>query len=155
MGGDYPGPYTEYNLAEDPVNAAYVFDNSPIPIKALGFTVGNTIKCGPANSLDPFENPFKRAFDLATGTGTVVAGHKTHEAWDPMTAMLAIFDNAPEWFVSVAGANGTNTVNTSTGSNTWTSTPGNTSYVGFTSGYTAANINVALSLLIDSVAIYP
>lgn len=120
VGGDYASG-TEYNFVQDPAAAAAVFTNiTTVPIYCVGYTVGNSITCAPPASDTTANNPTKLAYSLFAG------GVTTRQSWDPLAVAFAAY--GPAFGLGYGGTNGTNTVNSSTGANTWSSTAGNVSY---------------------------
>ena len=110
MGGDYPTG-AEYNLETDPADAASVFNlwtsqNGFPPIYLFGFTEGNSVIVGPASRF-PATNPAPYALR--------VAGYANRPAWDQLALYGAVF-SLRNFTLS---ANGTNTVNATTGANSF------------------------------------
>lgn len=127
MGGDYPSSASpEYNFAGDPVSAAYVNSNSPVPIYLVGVTLGNNIIDGPLSSSNLNISPTAYAYQQDSQT-TIQGGRYTRPGWDEVGVFVSTFNLNSNF--SFGGINGTNTVNSSTGGNVWTSTIKNTSYL--------------------------
>lgn len=127
MGGDYPSSASpEYNFAGDAASAAYFFNNCPqsIPLYGTGYTLGLSTSVAPP-SLNPLVSPIEYGYNLA--------GYDSRPAWDETSIYFGATKDIPGLRnnFAIVGANGTNTVDPSTGANVWTSTPGNVSYIGF------------------------
>ncbi len=119
MGGDYPSSSGEFNFASDPTDTSNVFStwttgNGYPPIYLVGFTAGQTPQAGPTTRLPDTFNPTFKAFELASTNQRPV--------WDSMAVLYAArgLSNGglTYWTLSAAG---TNTVDSSTGANSWSS----------------------------------
>lgn len=138
MGGDYTSG-TEFNFQQDPTAANAVFAGiTTTPIFCVGFTAGNSVLSGPPASSSPTTNPVKLAYNLFGGA--------TRQSWDPLAVAFACLGHATG--LGFGGTNGTNSVNSSTGANTWTSTAGNVSYASIATSNASAGavLNYLLSL---------
>jgi Inosine-uridine preferring nucleoside hydrolase len=124
MGGDYPTGSGEFNFAGDPAAAAFVFANSPVAITGTGASLGASIMVRPPSAPNGATDPFSYALSLegAAGTG----------GYDPLTVHYAVMGLRDDYIV--AGAGGINTVNSSNGDNSWSTTGGKASYLGKLSG---------------------
>lgn len=112
MGGDYPSG-TEYNMVNDSTDANYVFANwttqNGYPnINMNGFTPGNSLAVG-----RPVWYPTTDPSQYAAG----VVSTTSRPGWDILSLYQAIFGLSS----FTASANGTNSVNSGTGANTWSS----------------------------------
>lgn len=83
MGGYYPEGY-EFNIAQDPIAAAYVLEEWPTPIDLLGWEAGFEAFTGRALSRDDERNLVGAAYRSYTGEG---AGR---ESWDLIAMHYAI-----------------------------------------------------------------
>ena len=111
MGGKWDIPVgSEHNFALDreaAAAAAYLCDNSPVPLVFLGHEVGDTVITGGESSKGIL--------------GEAMALHGSHRgrcSWDPMTALLAVIND-----IEAAGYTavyGKASVDPETGSNTFT-----------------------------------
>lgn len=117
MGGKYPSDAgsPEFNFASDPANWAYIEANWPTEIVFVGYEVGLPITLAPPSGNDPLTNPVAYAWNLNWGAGV------TRPAWDEMTILMAV--RGISMGARVTGQHGTNTINSSTGANTWAQTP--------------------------------
>lgn len=111
MGGYYPtNASAEFNFAQHPVSANDVFANWPTPIVACGYNIGWP---GPKDGKTLAAN--KPSGNLLRSTYNA-AGYSTgREAWDDMTVLAAVSRHSGFDVIR-----GTNSVNSSTGVNTWT-----------------------------------
>src|SRR5205807_3785703 len=124
MGGDYASG-NEYNFNHSPAAWNNFFANKPaVPTYLWGFTPPNTVNSGPANNGGATVSPSYYGYDLETG-----GAPGTRPSWDQFAVLSAV--RGPEYSLfQIVGKNGSNSVNASTGANTWTSTVGNDSYMG-------------------------
>jgi Inosine-uridine preferring nucleoside hydrolase len=120
MGGDYPMGRGEFNFAGDPAAAAYVFANSPVAITGTGASLGASIMVRPPRAPNGATDPFSYALSLegAADTG----------GYDPLAVDYAVMGLQGNY--TVAGPGGVNTVDPSSGDNSWSATGGKTSYLG-------------------------
>jgi hypothetical protein len=116
MGGDYPSSSGEFNFANnDPADwsallTTWTSQNGYPPITFVGYTAGLTTISG-IPTWFPATNPARY--------GLTLSAYTNRPSWDSLAVWYGIFGNvASAWTVS---ANGTNTVNASTGANTWSS----------------------------------
>lgn len=118
MGGQYLTG-TEYNFAQEPsatTGASYVVANwsSSIPIYFSGFELGDQIIAGSGLSATPLSNPVRYCYNDEGRLGT------GQNAWDETAILFAVrkqyYDNAYYWTLT----RGTNSVNGTTGANTFT-----------------------------------
>ena len=115
----YDGGTPEFNLASDSVAYSYVAANCPVPIIWGGIEMA-TYQCGPPSGADPTVSPVKYAYNLY--------GQPTRPAY----SQGAIYGSAGGAYLAdyaFGGSNGTMTINSSTGADTWTSTAGESSYL--------------------------
>ena len=83
-----------------------------MPITFLGWEVGKGIMTGGGmTNSTPVRNPCRRAFIDHQGPG------KSRASWDPATTLFAIRGNAEKMYT--LHASGTNSVNTTDGTNAW------------------------------------
>jgi hypothetical protein len=109
----------EGNMSNDPVNFAYVASNWPTPLVFGGIEMA-TYSCGPNPAADPTIDPVKYAYNLTSVT--------LRPAYSQGAVFYAAYGLGSNY--SWGGQNGTLTVNTSTGADSWASTPtGNVSYL--------------------------
>jgi len=127
MGGGYlssanvPGGYGgEYNFAAAPASSCYVMQNWPTDIVSIGYEVGPGVVSGPPSGAATSTNPIKDAYSLSNVT--------TAPSWDQLAVLYGV-DGLSTNFQDV-GIKGTNTVNCSTGANSWTTATGNVTYLG-------------------------
>jgi hypothetical protein len=111
MGGDYPGPATEYNFHTAAADAAYLFRHWTAragypPVYLNGFTPGSRITLGA-----PGDTPARAAIDAAQAA----AGETARPAWDLLSLHQAIAGTAGDR-VSVPGRN---RVSALSGRNRW------------------------------------
>lgn len=122
---------TEWNCVNDPSNYSNLLASWPTDIvyagiELIGTTNPYTIVSSFPATADPLVNPAKYAFDLYPAVdNTPPDGQRA--AWGQMGVLYAVRGLASrfEW----AGISGTNTVNSWTGTNSWTSTAGQHSYL--------------------------
>ena len=112
LGGDYPTG-AEFNMQSDPVDANYVFahwtsQNGYPPIYLNGYTPGSTLSVG-RNALFTNADPSIYVQGLSVSA--------SRPGWDILSVYQAIFGRS----AFTVSANGTNTVNASTGANSWSS----------------------------------
>jgi hypothetical protein len=113
MGGVYTSG-TEFNFQNGPPSAVADFAaNCPVPIWGVDFNMGNSPSAGLVSNTGHATDPFQ---DASFHSGTL-----TRPTWDAQAVMAGVL-GLSTWF-NVEGANGTNTVNASTGSNSWSSSP--------------------------------
>lgn len=113
MGGKYPtnAGDAEWNFLQDPAAAANVAANWPTEIGYQGFEVGEQIIVGLNHASKTSAHPLYVAADVG---GSLVSGRP---AWDDFTVLDALF--GPE-YGDVIRVRGSNSVNASTGKNTFT-----------------------------------
>ena len=134
MGGQYPNSSAsasnecipaggaEFNFACDAADAAYVMSNWTSqngypPMYLNGYSIGATV-----NSGVPYW--FPSSDPVVYGSG--VAGTNSRPSWDALSLCHAVLGNAGCGMT--LSASGTNTVNASTGANTWASTTASGQY---------------------------
>ena len=119
MGGHYTGSGAEYNFAQEPsatTGASYVVANwsSSIPIYFSGYELGVQILAGSGLAATPVSNPVRYVYN---DTGYLGTGR---EAWDETAILFAVrnqyYSDAYYWTLT----RGTNSVNGTTGDNTFT-----------------------------------
>lgn len=114
MGGQYPSG-TEYNFAQSPAAAQYVVANWPTQMTFTGYEVGVGIKTGGSlSTATPATNPVRRGYQLYRGAGVDT------DSWD-QTAVYHALRPSDALFGKVT--TGSNSVNATTGANTWSATP--------------------------------
>jgi hypothetical protein len=111
MGGDYPGPASEYNFRTAPADAAYLFRRWTAragypPVYLDGFTPGSRVTLGMEGA-----TPARAAIDVAQAA----AGETARPAWDLLTLHQAVAGTVG-YRVS---ASGRNVVSAPTGRNEW------------------------------------
>ena len=115
MGGKYPSSNgsAEYNFANDPLNAKYVCENSPVRLVFSGFENGNNMRVGlPLLSDDTdVKDILTKAILNHTYSGSLGS-----QCWDAMIMLYALYDNNQE--IKFDLIQGTNTV-TNNGNNTF------------------------------------
>jgi hypothetical protein len=116
----YDGGTPEFNLANDSVAYSYLAANCPVPIIWGGIEMA-TYQAGPPSGADPTVSPVKYAYNL-WGTST-----------RPAYSQGAIYAAAGGSYLSdyaFGGSNGTMSINSSTGADSWASSPtGESSYL--------------------------
>jgi len=131
MGGDYPTDSSpEWNFQTDSASAANVFLNFPRPIVSTGFTFGNSIYTGQSLWTSRPSTDFTR-FCMQSQNGT----NGTERSWDLMSTLFALVGTTYgllNYFV--VNGPGTNVVNSSTGSNTYTLAGSNTGIINYATG---------------------
>ena len=115
VAGIYPSG-TEFNFSEDASAGNYVATNWPtaVPIRFIGIELGDTILINGGNAAIPVTNPLRVAHDEY--------GNASRQAWGTLGMLAAAAPTLSDYF-SAGGSNGKNTVNSSTGANSWASTP--------------------------------
>lgn len=121
MGGDYPGPASEYNFKTAAAESSYLFRHWTAragypPVYLNGFTPGARITIGASAG-----TPARAAIDVAQQT----AGETARPTWDLLSLHQAITGTA-DYAVSRAGRN---SVSADTGRNRWRAGKGNAFYV--------------------------
>lgn len=111
MGGDYPGPATEYNFRSAPAESAYLLANWTsrngfAPIYLNGYAPGSRIVTG---------NPPGLARLHPAMTAEAAAGTTSRPSWDLLSLYQAVFGTRD----FRVGPSGTNFVNPATGENRW------------------------------------
>lgn len=129
MGGYASSATVEYNFGQAPVAANYVFLNNPVPIYDVGFEIGNSIITGYGGN--PSIDPIRDAYDLVAGGGA---------SYDMIAAYGCVFPSNA--VLNFAITNGTNTVNSGTGANTWSVTAGTHNQYAFATTGGAAKIAI-------------
>jgi len=116
IAGDYPTG-AEYNFQQSPAQWNYVFANKPatVPTYLWPIAIGTSIVTGPDTGGDSMTSPGLYGYEAA-----LVGGQRP--AWAQI-ALLHHFSNQGAYF-RPGSVFGTNSVNASTGANTWTATPG-------------------------------
>jgi len=142
-GGVYDGSIpTENNLAGDPAAANYVAANWPTKAVYQGHEVGNAVFAGASiDSSQPSSSPVRAAYD-AYNTGAGYMGNPI-KAWDAVTAYHAIVPGDAS--LSEVGP-GQNSVDMTTGANTFTTGTGDQYYLQLNS---ATNLESAINPLLD------
>lgn len=140
MGGYYPTSASiEWNFQQDPTSANYVVANWPTPIVFHGFAVGNTVKNGVTLATNkPVGNLLRATYNASTYT----AGR---EAWDDLTVLSVANLNA-----GFTLTRGTNSVNASTGVNTFTANASSGSHYYVTKTATDAMLQAQLNSLLEA-----
>jgi len=113
MGGDYPGPATEFNFKTAAQESSYLFRHWTTqagypPVYLNGFTPGSRIAVGSTAA---------SAASAAIAIAEKAAGETARPVWDLMSVHQAV-GGTKDYLVS---ANGTNSVDARTGRNLWTS----------------------------------
>jgi hypothetical protein len=139
LGGDYPGPATEFNFQHAAASSADVSTNWPKPIYYIGYTTGLTPTVGTGYSGLPSTNPFN--------VGFTVAGVTNRPCWDALIIMFGSIQFSGTWFS--ASSNGSNSINSSTGTNTWSSTPGTYARYYLSKAQSDANIQTVINNVIN------
>jgi hypothetical protein len=156
MGGDYPSSAGEFNFVNDKPDAAAVCStwttqNGYPPIWFDGLGINGNNYSGPPLFASVTVNPVAKAFSLygcLPSTGALTSC--TSGVWDQVAIWLAargLSYGGTTYFT--LSANGTNTVNASTGANTWSS--------GTASGHyyvTSACGTSCFSALFDGTALF-
>lgn len=143
MGGDYPtGNENNFNRdAQSRTAANVVCATWPTPILFSGFSVGNTVVTG-GNLVG------QQATDLVAQALVDYGSPSGRSSWDGMNTLLAIAQNPV--LAGYAATRGTNTVNSSTGANTFTpSSVGSQFYLSKTTS-DAAFVTMINTLLVKS-----
>jgi hypothetical protein len=120
MGGDYPGPYTEFNFQNSAAESSYLFAkwttrNGYPPIYLNGYTPGLGV---PAS----IPGWFPRGHPAMTAQAS--ARVASRPSWDLLSVYQGIFGTR----AFTVSANGTNSVDASTGRNRWRGTPASGHY---------------------------
>lgn len=142
MGGVYTTG-TEYNFSNGPSYANYVVSNIPSQINNFGvdFNFGNSVVWTFPSGSSIFSYMYN-LYRVANGNPT------QRQGWDLLAALYASWSQNS--LFNFAGPFGTNSVNNSTGINTWTSTLGNYTYLGNAQSF--ATIGSALNVLVNLLA---
>jgi inosine-uridine nucleoside N-ribohydrolase len=142
MGGQYPnsGGGGEFNFAGDGAAAANIANNWPTKIVFNGFEIGVSVKTGHTlTGSTTTSNPVRKSYELYVGANT------DRESWDNISAYYAVRPNTG-LFTEVG--NGSNAVNSSSGANTWVSSPvKNHVYLKLANGKTFSDVANALEPL--------
>jgi hypothetical protein len=143
-GGSYnPSGVIENNLAGDSPAASYVAANWPTNAVWIGHEIGTMTFAGASiDSSQPSNSPVRAAYD-AYHTGAGYMDGNPINAWDPVTAYHAIVPGDAS--VSEVGP-GQNSVDASTGANTFTPGAGQQYYLQLNS---VPNLESAINALID------
>lgn len=117
VAGQYPSG-SEYDFTDSPAGAAAAVSGWPtsVPIYFVNYAQGNTVTAGSdMTTYLPSNNILRYGNQTGGGYG--------RPSWGTMGVLQAASVGGN--YFTVAGANGTNTVNSSTGANSWASTPNN------------------------------
>ena len=123
MGGDYPSSSGEFNFAtSDPADwsadlALETAQNGFPPIYFVGYTAGLNVISG-LPTWFPASDPARY--------GLSDSPYANRPSWDTMAYWYGIFGNLNSAFT--VSASGTNTVNATTGANSWSSSPASGQY---------------------------
>lgn len=148
MGGGYPSNPGEFNLAGHPVSASYVADNWPSASRLVWSGVGADIYTGPPLGNDKFGNAM-----LAGWQGGLGLDNNERSSWDPVAVHYACGIDRSAF--TLTGVNGKNTINSSTGANSWSQTPNsNQDYVTVTAPQKAA-LRTQINAKIGSICASP
>lgn len=150
MGGEYPsGSEHNFNLNSTAASsAAYVMDNWPSEIVVDGYTFGATVFTRPSASRNTTTDPLAEIWSLNPGGYLNAQGER--ESWDLLNAQYAIEGLSTNY--TAAGISGINTVNPTTGANSWASPGlGNVTYLG--KAISDASFESMLNTIIDTTPI--
>jgi hypothetical protein len=147
--GYYPnsGSSGDGNLAADPGGASYVAANWPTPVVWVDDAIGSNLLTGPAATASESTNPVKLAYDLQCGEGQWCPNQLP--GWTQVAILYAV--NGLGNNLVFGGTNGLNTVNSTTGANSWKATSnGQQSYI--ESNTSPATLNNIINPLIQAPA---
>lgn len=126
MGGQYPSG-GEHNFATSPDAWNFVYANKPasVPTQAWGLTPPQTVISGPPPNGGVFVSPSYYAYSVAGDSHG--GGVFDRPDWDQFAILSGVL-GLRSWF-TVGGANGTTSVNASTGNTGWSSAAGPDTYL--------------------------
>ncbi|HWE10025.1 MAG TPA: nucleoside hydrolase [Solirubrobacteraceae bacterium] len=144
MGGGYLSGNGENNLAGDQASAQYVTDNWPAKIVWSGYEVGQNVLTGQTiASAQPSNSPVRIAYQAYAGAGHAI------QSWDLTAVYYAGRPTSP--FLTATGP-GTNTINTTSGSNVFTMGTGNQYYLKLSN---TAGFQCSIESLLDTLPASP
>lgn len=134
VGGIWPTG-TEFNLSGDPTAANYVIGalqgaSPPVPVVFFGIEIGNQISIGASLStyLSTVSNPIAYGWACGTATcGSGAANSAAHANWSGIAMLAESFGITT--ILNYGGQDGTCTINSSTGANSFSASAGTCSYV--------------------------